>query len=280
LFSPISLHQPFTPEYLFFIEQKSTNDHIARLFDILVDRLKKEHVLLNRYYFHSTPKFLQSDNANRDAVQFDYISSLTKNGNLFIICTDDIFFDPFANVLEHWVLDLRGWRSRTLLNTKPMEEWNEAVFRLVDEGFSVAWAGSKGFSEASIAAASSDLAPGILGEQKSVETVASTDPRRPKQQVYAPQLPDIVTKLVEIRDASRSLQTTSSEQLFANLSALVALLQYNDIDIPTTRSILNQVRELSNRPENEVVHAPLLFHTLDSRLAEESRLAELLRQST
>ncbi|MBF0334573.1 MAG: hypothetical protein HQL40_13165, partial [Alphaproteobacteria bacterium] len=65
MITPVFRHTIRVPDYVFLIEQNSGNDHLARLFDVAVDRLRHEHVSIERYYFRGDPRQLQDDGPER-----------------------------------------------------------------------------------------------------------------------------------------------------------------------------------------------------------------------
>jgi hypothetical protein len=123
LFTPVYRERPQLPEYVFLIEQNGTNDHLARLFDLAVDRLRDEHVEIQRFYFHTDPRQVQADDREHSTVPLAELAARTDDHRLFIIATADGFFHPLTGEVESWVQRLEPWRSRTMLSTRPLEQW-------------------------------------------------------------------------------------------------------------------------------------------------------------
>ena len=189
LVTPVWRERRQLPEYVFMIEQNGANDHLARLFDLAVERLRDEHVFIQRYYFHTDPRQLQSDDAGRSPVPLAELAARTDDHRLFVIATADGFFHPLTGDVESWVGHLDPWRSRTLMSTKPLEQWGLAELRLLEEGFSLATAEVTGF-----AAVGEKVA---VGDDKAelLEGVVVAPPPRPVRSPPAPSIP-----IVELPD--------------------------------------------------------------------------------
>lgn len=162
LFCPIYRERPQSPEYVFLIEQHGINDHLARLFDLAVERLRSENVFIQRYYFHTDPRQVQADDAERTVVALPDLIARTYDHCLFVLATGDGFFHPLSGEVESWVKRLQPWRSRTMLSTRPLEQWTVAELRLLEEGFSLATAQESGFVAAGEKIASGDYTPELL----------------------------------------------------------------------------------------------------------------------
>lgn len=163
LITPVYQHDMLLPEYVFLIEQNGANDHLARLFDLAVDRLRHEHVSIERYYFRADPRHLQADDSERKAVTLAELATRTADDHrLFVLGTADGFFHPLTGEVESWVSRLNSWPSRTVLSTRPIGHWDTAELRLLDEGFSLATAEASGFVAAGGKMMAGDHGPELL----------------------------------------------------------------------------------------------------------------------
>jgi len=162
LVTPVYKDGRRTPEYVFLIEQASTHDHLARLMDLAVERLRDEHVVIERSYYRTDPRHLYRDDEARTAVTLKELAARTDGHRLFVLGTADGFFHPFTGEVEGWVSQLDPWRSRTLLSTRPLEHWGPPELRLLDEGFSLATAETSGFAAAAGKMALGDDSPDLL----------------------------------------------------------------------------------------------------------------------
>jgi hypothetical protein len=164
LFTPIYCERPQLPEYVFLIEQNGSNDHLACLFDLAVNRLRDEQVEIQSFYFHTDPRQVQAD--DRSAIPLAELAARTDDHRLFVIATADGFFHPLTGEVEGWVQRLESWRSRTLLSTRPLEQWTMAELRLLEQGFSLATAEASGFAAAgekiAAGAEEAELLEGVL----------------------------------------------------------------------------------------------------------------------
>jgi hypothetical protein len=166
LFTPIYRERRQLPEYVFLIEENGANDHLARLFDVAIDRLRHEQVVIQRYYFHTDPRQLQADDRDRSIVSLAELAARTDDHRLFVIASADGFFHPLSGEVENWVQRLQPWQSRMMLSTRSLEQWTLAELRLLEEGFSLATAEASGFAAAGEKVAvgddSAELLEGVL----------------------------------------------------------------------------------------------------------------------
>ena len=177
-------------------------------------------------------------NRDREAVRLAQVIEKARNDGIFIICSCQNFFDAFTGEIEDWVFNFRVWASKTLLDTNPVEQWTLGVVRLLEEGFSIAWAGSRGFSAACSKAAEGGDAPELLLDGNLTKRLERSYKGQPTLRMVSPSLAELGRKLVKLRDSARSLKTESSDQLFAELSALSVILTYEEMDVTTARRIL------------------------------------------
>lgn len=151
LVAPVYARRPCQQEYVFLIEQVSIEDHLARLFDLALDRLRNEHVRIERYYFRTDPRNLRADDPGRSPVKLSDIAGRVGDfDHLFIVGTADGLFHPLTGDIEAGVMAMmEPWRSRTILSCRPMNLWGEAELRLLEEGFSLATPATCGLSRSS-----------------------------------------------------------------------------------------------------------------------------------
>lgn len=148
LFTPIYQELRPLPEYMFLIEQAGTHDHLARMFDLMVDRLRWEHIVIERYYFRSDPRVLQRDDRQRSDLTLHELAARTSGHRLFVLGTADGCFHPLTGEVENWVTSLSPWRSRTILSIRPLRYWGLTELRLLEQGFSIATARASGLAAA------------------------------------------------------------------------------------------------------------------------------------
>ena len=105
-------------------------------------------MFIQRYYFHTDPRQVQADDAERTPVPLADLLTRTHDHRLFVITTADGFFHPLTGEVEGWVRRLDPWRSRTMLRHPAAGAVDDGRKRLLEEGFSLATAEASGFAAA------------------------------------------------------------------------------------------------------------------------------------
>jgi formylglycine-generating enzyme required for sulfatase activity len=143
-FIPVHRARPETPGHIVLIEERSTRDHLARLFDVATARLCAEGVHVERYYFRGTPRHLRRDDVRRSAVSLDEVVAKSADERLVVLGTADDLVQPGSGrVLEELRL-AKAWSARALLNARPPEQWGPGEQLLLDEGFLLGTASTPG----------------------------------------------------------------------------------------------------------------------------------------
>jgi hypothetical protein len=209
LFTPVYRERPRSPEHIFLIEQESTYDHISRLLDHAIERLRFEEVPVEVYYFRGSPEFVQKGNSVRTLVRLSDLSSNTPDHRLIILGSADGLFHPLSNQLNPSVeRELARWNERYVLSTRPLQDWSWREFSLLESKYSLGTASPQGFASLARHVAAGPL-PGKL-----LEGVLRTLPHRPS--IRSPTMPEInvtsgTPNQVEVANSSDELGTTKVE---------------------------------------------------------------------
>jgi hypothetical protein len=146
-FTPVWRMRPRSPEYLFLIERESAHDHVVRLLDLALDRLRDEEVTLERFYFQGSPDVVQKEDPMRTSIALAELSDQASGQRLVVLGTADGFFRPLSNRLEPQIKRaLAPWDTRYILSTRPLPEWSWRELSLLEGGYSLGTASQNGFA--------------------------------------------------------------------------------------------------------------------------------------
>lgn len=140
---PVYMQRSLAMDSLFLIERSSRYDHVASLFDLIIQRLRDEGVSLERFFYRDDPRFLEFPESEL-TIRLKDVAFRYRECRLAVIATADGFFHPLTGEPENWLENLSQLKPRILLNTRPIEEWSWREMDLFERGFSLAIAGSRG----------------------------------------------------------------------------------------------------------------------------------------
>jgi hypothetical protein len=152
------------PEYLALIERVHLRDHQARFMHRLLDVLEARGVAIDRYEFRADARRAFRVDPRRE-FRVDPRAPMPPAGSrsrprtiedllgahpdhrLLILCDGEVLTDPRTLGPCDWIGVLEGWARRALLTPVPRPAWSVREQMLVDQGFVVAPADSRGMSE-------------------------------------------------------------------------------------------------------------------------------------
>jgi formylglycine-generating enzyme required for sulfatase activity len=282
VFTPVYEERPLSPEYLFLIEQDSRNDHVARLLDEAVERLRDEGVAIERCWFQTDPRQAYRDDADRTPVTLDDLATRLGDHRLVVLATADGFFHPLTGQLEPWVARFAPWEARVLMSPRPLEQWSMYELTLLEEGFSLATAAPSGFTALGDAvAAGQELESGSLLEGTVVRYAAAgaAATRSPAGLVEAPgtRRARVRKDVNDFQQRADAVLTRSglSEELRDQVTALrdrLALIGTNlesgGAEPGAMKAAIDDIAALSERLTPIGLHAPRLLQDIRA-LAEE-----------
>ncbi len=146
-FTPVYRTRKFSPDYLFLIEQKDRNDHMARMVDVAISRFRDQNIHVERYYYRTDLRRLVHDDEEQTVANLEDLSEKLQDHRMVIVGTADGLFHPLTGEIRSWADVFNHWETRTLLSARPLNEWTEDhEIRLLESGFSLATASVKGIS--------------------------------------------------------------------------------------------------------------------------------------
>jgi formylglycine-generating enzyme required for sulfatase activity len=132
-------------EHLLLIDLRSANDHRAQFFEAIYQHLRRNEVLVERYFYRHDPRFCWNEQPGSACTLQDLHQKhpahrllLLGSGSAFLSKTDGDWL-PWASVLEQW-------RYRTLLSTVPTDRWSAEELRLA-ERFRIVPASLRGLAD-------------------------------------------------------------------------------------------------------------------------------------
>jgi hypothetical protein len=133
-FTPIYASRRLSPEYLILIDRASYVDQHASLADEITNRLKKQGVFIERYFFDGSPHICWREGANEKFFDLSALAAKYYDNRLLIFSDGAGFFEPVFNRPRVELLKLiSAWEIRTLLATNaanPFHQWTLEKFGL------------------------------------------------------------------------------------------------------------------------------------------------------
>jgi formylglycine-generating enzyme required for sulfatase activity len=130
---PIYRNYQILPEYLFLVNRTSFQDHQAQFIEEIIERLKKENVLIISYFFDDDPLICFSSNGESLPLKLDEIISKYHQHYLVLVSDTENFFSVISGELEPWVSQLITWQSRAFLTPKSTINWGYQEFQIAQE---------------------------------------------------------------------------------------------------------------------------------------------------
>src|SRR5580698_9439990 len=163
-FTPVYRNRLKQVECLTLIEQSSAHDHVARMFDGLVEQLKNDGVSIRRYHFGSDLRLLFADDKTQKATSLEMLSQTTRHTHILVVLGRiDGMFDQISGALVSGLGDILAlWERRIVLNTAPVFSWGDKEQVLLEDGFSMADATLYGIEAFAQQATSSQSWRGLL----------------------------------------------------------------------------------------------------------------------
>ena len=131
---PIYRNYQILPEYLFLVNRTSFQDHQAQFIEEIIERLKKDNVLITSYFFDDDPLICFPSHGESSPLRLDEIISKYDQNYLIIVSDTANFFSVISGELEPWVNQLLDWKNRAILTPKPVENCGYEEF-VLDQDF-------------------------------------------------------------------------------------------------------------------------------------------------
>ncbi|MBV6655038.1 MAG: hypothetical protein KI786_14835, partial [Mameliella sp.] len=117
------------PEYLLLIDQQSTRNHRAQLFDYIFRTFRANEVFAERFFYDGDPRICYNKQYS-DGVSLTDLQQQYGSARLFIIGHGQSMLNTLTGKVARWTSVFEGWKSRTLFTPKPHEAWGRKERRL------------------------------------------------------------------------------------------------------------------------------------------------------
>ena len=108
------------PEYLVLIDRASFRDHQARLFDAMVDAMRRENVFIHRYFYNADPRLCWDEEGKTCTYLVD-LKNRYLGDRLLIFGDGEMFFNARSGEMDAWTNIFLDWPDRALLT--PASQW-------------------------------------------------------------------------------------------------------------------------------------------------------------
>ncbi len=110
-------------EYLLLIDKNTEQNHQSQLFEHLYQRLVRQEVYAERFFFDGNPLHCWNDR-HPTGLPLERLLQLHRNARLLIFSDGYSFLNPATGGLEDWAQQLSSWSNRALLTPAPAAAWN------------------------------------------------------------------------------------------------------------------------------------------------------------
>lgn len=145
-FTPVYGLRREQPEYLALIDRASLDDHQAQLENALINRLVKDGVIVERYYFHSSPLICRKEDPKAPHIELQELRALYPNHLLLLFSDSEGLINQSTAEPQRWLDTLTEWSVRALLTPKELENWGYPEWALSQQGFVVIPASKDGIA--------------------------------------------------------------------------------------------------------------------------------------
>ncbi|AEE54382.1 formylglycine-generating enzyme family protein [Haliscomenobacter hydrossis] len=119
------------PSYLLLIDQRTQNDHRARIFNLLYEYLKFNEVDVKRFYFSADPKLCFNDDFPY-GIPLAQLYALNRSARLLILTYGYELFSPSSNAWSPWTRVFLQWQDRAILSPLPTQNWGAMEQKLAE----------------------------------------------------------------------------------------------------------------------------------------------------
>lgn len=133
----------FTPvtkpvSFLVFIDNEKPDSLLVKLFEYLMERLRKDEVNIHVYEYFKEPLFLSSKRLNQERVPLQKLAALYPDTTLFIFGDARYFLYPLKGTVKSWVTNkLNNWPVKILLTQYAADDWDKKEKLLIESNFVV-----------------------------------------------------------------------------------------------------------------------------------------------
>ncbi|MBK8653007.1 MAG: caspase family protein [Haliscomenobacter sp.] len=110
------------PSYLLLIDQRATNDHRARIFNMLHGYLRFHDVEVRRFFFDGDPKLCFSEDFPY-GITLRELYQQHRTARLLILSYGYELFSPSTGDWSPWTRAFLQWQDRAMLSPLPTQSW-------------------------------------------------------------------------------------------------------------------------------------------------------------
>ncbi len=133
-FSPVT--KPVS--FLALIDHEKPDSLLVKLFEYLMERLRKDEVNIHVYEYFKEPLFLTSKRLNQERVPLQKLAALYPDSTLFIFGDARYFLYPLKGTVKSWVTNkLNSWPLKILLTQYAADDWDKKEKLLIESNFVV-----------------------------------------------------------------------------------------------------------------------------------------------
>ena len=133
VFTPVYARRQIPPEYLALIDRSTHGDQQARFIDDLLDRLVRDGVFVERYYFDRDARLCFPRDAQERPVALRRLTQRFPGHRLLLFADAETFFSRVTGRREAWTRQLLTWPERALLTPEIPERWGAREEALQDD---------------------------------------------------------------------------------------------------------------------------------------------------
>jgi hypothetical protein len=122
-FTPVLDSRQLAPEYFVLIDRKNFRDHNARYIDELLDRLRSNHVHIERYYFDADPRTLIPVSKRDPPLTLGELQAKGHESRVLLFTDAAGLFNPVSGEMDGWTEALWRWPHLAVLTPRPREMW-------------------------------------------------------------------------------------------------------------------------------------------------------------
>lgn len=122
-FTPVYGRLQHQPEYLILIDRAAYGDHQAHYVTSMVDRLAKNEVFINRYYFDSDPRLCFPSDSDSSPRSLRDLAAHYHQHRLVVFTDANSMFDRRTGALARWLMQFSAWPERALLTPVTLGQW-------------------------------------------------------------------------------------------------------------------------------------------------------------
>ncbi|MEM9148454.1 MAG: hypothetical protein AAGC57_20015, partial [Pseudomonadota bacterium] len=133
-------------DYVVLIEKRSEGDHLARIAELMLDRVEAAGVTVKRFTYRDDPRFSMPAEGGRKSTSFGDLVSQFGRHRFLVVGAAEGFFNPITGQFVDWPQAERVLLSRSLLSSRRHAAWGYQEAELVRQGFLIAEASPAGLA--------------------------------------------------------------------------------------------------------------------------------------